>query len=140
MAGTKGRSGRPPKIIGRPSDSEEDRVRLFKDFVYMQAMGGKNVAYARLYADMNGLIQQRTEKKEERGINADEIAQAIEKVGRSGKGPGVGEMPKRSRVLRRALRDDTRPGEGTDTLRAISPPDEPLQRDSDASPDSDSEG
>lgn len=143
MTGKPGRSGRPPKVIGHLDDEDTERIKKFKDFVYMQAMGGRNVAYARLLADMYGLIQQRTEKKEERGISADDISKAIASLagrGESEENTGVDEVQRGRDVLRDEVRVYQGPGKGTDRLYAISTSDPAAEGVEAAQSGSDSEG
>ena len=132
--------GRPPLVS---LDDEEAQVKAFKKLVYQQAMSGKNVAYARLFADMTGLIKQRSEEKPKEVLDADSIIAAIKGASDQGiggvEGTGVGEMPGRRMLLRPEIRNDKGRSKRPNPVRAVPPPDEPPSRPEDAPSGGDSE-
>ena len=114
-----------PKAQGDAGDMDDPEV--FRKMVFRQAMSGKNVQYAKLWAEMMGLVKQKEGIKIE--LSADQIHDAV--FGARGAGREslrVGEVSGGRELLREQVRSDTGPGEGGGAIRDVAASDGPAGR------------
>ena len=115
-----------------------DDPEVFRRMVFKQAMSGRNVQYAKLWAEMMGLVKQKEGIKIE--LSADQIHDAV--FGARGAGIQdirMGQVQGGCELLREPLRGDTGPGEGGGAVRDVASSDGPAGCSEDAQPGSNSE-